>query len=52
MYRKSNTKHSLFLSNIHFYRIVSYRNELKSVEIITFDELLVKVKILIQLLKG
>ncbi len=31
--------------------LLSYRNELKSVEIITFDELLVKVKILIQLLK-
>lgn len=32
--------------------LVSYRNELKSVEIITFDELLIKVENLIQLLKG
>ena len=30
----------------------SYRNELKSIEIITFDELLLKVENLIQLLKG
>ncbi len=32
--------------------LLSYRNELKSINIITFDELLLKVENLIQLLKG
>lgn len=40
------------LSPMQLKCLLSYRNELKSVEIITFDELLLKVENLIHLLKG
>lgn len=40
------------LSQIEIKCFEAYRNELKSIEIITFDELLLKIKNLIKLLKG